>query len=177
MNIKIETERLILREILPSDAEAMFLMDSNPNVHSYLGNNPLISLEQAVQYIENIRVQYIQNAIGRYAVVLKETNEFMGWAGIKFVTEPENDHVNFYDIGYRFKEEYWGKGYAYEAAKAWLHYGFLKMNILSINASVHIDNVASRKILEKIGLKMVAEYQYQDIPCYWFELNKNDYLR
>ena len=177
MSLTIETDRLILREILPSDAEGMFLLDSNPKVHSYLGNNPVSSIEQSIAYIENLKVQYIQNAIGRYAVILKETNEFIGWAGLKFITEPENNHQNFYDIGYRLREEYWGKGYGYEAAKAWLYHGFLKMNIQTIYASAHVENVASRKILEKIGLKLVSEYNYQDIPCYWFELNKNDYLK
>lgn len=177
MNTTIETDRLILREILPSDAEGMFLLDSNPKVHSYLGNNPISSIEQSIAYIENLKIEYIQNAIGRYAVILKETNEFIGWAGLKFITGPVYNHQNFYDIGYRLREEYWGKGYGYEAAKAWLHHGFFEMNIQTIYASAHVENLASRKILEKIGLQLVSEYNYQDIPCYWFELNKNDYLK
>ncbi|SEA50728.1 Protein N-acetyltransferase, RimJ/RimL family [Flavobacterium gillisiae] len=177
MNIRIETERLILREIIPSDAEGMFLLDSNPNVHLYLGNNPVRSIEQSMDYIENLRIQYIQNAIGRYAVILKETNAFIGWAGIKFITEPENDHLNFYEIGYRLREEFWGRGYGYEAAKAWLHHGFMKMNIQTIYASAHIKNVGSRRILDKIGLRLVSEYSHHDIPCVWYELDKKDYLK
>jgi RimJ/RimL family protein N-acetyltransferase len=177
MKITIETERLILREILPSDVEGMFLLDSNPNVHSYLGNNPVHSIQQSIAYIENLKTEYIKNAIGRYAIVLKETNEFIGWAGLKFITEPENNHVNFHEIGYRLREEFWGKGYGFEAAKAWLDHGFIKMNIQTIYASAHIENIGSRRILEKIGLRFVSEYDYHNIPCFWYELDKKDYLK
>ena len=117
MKLKIETERLILRELLFSDAEAMFKMDNNSNVHTYLGKKPIQTIEECTDYIGGIRNQYIKNKIGRFAVVLKETNEVIGWAGLKFVTEPENELVNFYDIGYRLQEEHWGNGYAQRLQK------------------------------------------------------------
>lgn len=170
MNIIIETERFILRELLPSDDERMFRLDSNPNVHRFLGNNPVISIEESRKYIANIRNQYLENEIGRYAVILKETNEFIGWCGIKYITEPENGHVNFHEIGYRFIEEYWGKGYGYESAKAWLDYGFKTMKIQTIYASANIENSGSRKILEKIGMHQKNEYNWNGMPCIWYEL-------
>jgi RimJ/RimL family protein N-acetyltransferase len=77
-----------------------------------------------MDYIESLRIQYIQNAIGRYAVILKETNEFIGWAGLKFITEPETTILIFTKLG--IYEKSFGKGYGYEAAKAWLHHGFIK---------------------------------------------------
>jgi ribosomal-protein-alanine N-acetyltransferase len=170
MNINIETERLILRKLLPSDIEGMYILDSNPNVHEYLGNKPVSSLEESKKSIENIRKQYLQNGIGRYAVLLKETNEFIGWAGIKYITETENGHVNFFDIGYRLIEDYWGNGYGYEAAKAWLDYSFNEMNIQKMYASVNKENIASRRILEKIGLQITSEFYWNGIPCFWLEL-------
>jgi ribosomal-protein-alanine N-acetyltransferase len=173
MNAIIETERLILRELVLSDAEAMFLWESNPNVHQYLGNNPISTIEETIKYIENIRNQYLKNGIGRYAVVLKESNEVIGWAGIKFITEPENDHVNFHEIGYRLHENHWGKGYGFEVAKAWLDFGFNEMNIPKMYASVNKKNIASRKILEKIGLQITSEFYWNEIPCYWLELENN----
>lgn len=173
MNILIETNRLILREIIASDFEAMFELDSNPNVNKYLGNNPLKSIEESQKIIENIRKQYQENGIGRFAIILKETNEFIGWSGIKFITEIDNNHINFYEIGYRLKEKHWGKGYGFESAKAWLDYGFRKMNIPIMYASAHKENAASIKILHKIGMKIISEYDWNGIPCYWFEL-END---
>lgn len=175
MKLKIETERLILRELLFSDAEAMFKMDNNLNVHNYLGKKPVQTIEECTNYIGEVRNQYIKNKIGRFAIVLKETNEVIGWAGLKFVTEPENELVNFYDLGYRLQEEYWGNGYAQEAAKAWLDYGFFKLKKGTIYASAHVENRNSRRILEKIGMTQKSEYQWENIPCIWFELHKYDY--
>ena len=173
MDIIIETERLILRELLSSDAQAMFELDSNPNVHQYLGNNPVASITECVNYIENIRNQYIKNGIGRFAVERKETGEVIGWAGLKFITEYENDHINFYDIGYRLQEKHWGKGYGYEAARAWLDHGFNEMHIPTIYASAHIDNIGSNKILKKIGLVQKGQFYYDDFLCNWYELHNS----
>lgn len=173
----IETERLILRKLIPSDDEAMFLLDSNPNVHRYLGNKPVTSIEESREYINNILIQYIQNGVGRFAVILKETNEFIGWAGLKFITEPVNERLNFYDIGYRFIEDYWGNGYGQEAAKAWLAYGFKQLKIQKICAYADVENKESRKILEKIGLQPISEFDDEGTTCIWLELTKTDYLK
>lgn len=170
MNLVLETQRLLLREILPSDAEDMFRLDRNQKVHEYLGNNPVKTIEESNAFIENIRNQYVQNGTGRFATILKDTNEFIGWCGIKFITEPENNHVNFYEIGYRFIEEHWGKGYGYESAKAWLDYGFEKMNIKTMYASAHVDNTGSNKILQKIGMIQSGQYYYEDLLCNWYVL-------
>ena len=175
MNLILETQRLVLREIRLSDAEALFALDCNPNVHHYLGNNPVTSIEQVYQYIESIRNQYIQNGTGRFAIILKESNEFIGWCGIKFITEPENNHVNFYDLGYRIQEEYWRKGYALESVLAWLDYGFTKMNIKTMYASAHIDNVGSNTILQKIGMQQNGQYRYDDLLCNWYVLENSNF--
>lgn len=172
MNIKLETERLILRPIELTDAEGMFLLDSNPNVHQYLGNHPVKTLEESIGYIENLQYQYKNNGIARFAVILKETGEFIGWSGIKFITEEENNHINFYEIGYRFREEFWGKGYAYESAKAWYDFAFNELKVDVLYASAHIDNLGSRRILEKIGLNLKNEFIWNnEVPCVWYASN------
>ena len=71
--IFIETERLILRELIPEDAERMFLLDSNPDVMKYLGQKILTKVEESAAVIEMIRQQYIDNGIGRWAVVEKSS--------------------------------------------------------------------------------------------------------
>ena len=170
MDLIIETDRLILREMRQEDAEAMFELDSNINVHKYLGKNPVKSIDDCINYIESIRKQYIQNGIGRFVVVIKQTNEVIGWAGIKYITEPENNHVNFYDLGYRLQEKHWRKGYALEAATAWLDYGFKEMKIPIMYASAHIDNLGSNTILQRIGMKQNGQFFYDDLLCNWYEL-------
>ena len=141
MKIFIETERLVLREILPTDENGLFELDSNPNVHTYLGNNPVENIEQIREVITMIRQQYIDNGIGRWAIIDKETNDFIGWTGLKFVTETTNNHINFYDLGYRLIERYWGKGIATETTKATLKYAFEKLNLTEIYGICDIGNV------------------------------------
>ncbi len=177
MNLILETERLILREMLPSDAEAMFKLDSNPNVVKYLGNKPFTSIEQSINLIHFVRKQYVDNGIGRFSVVLKENNEMIGWAGIKFVTDVENNQTNFYDLGYRLHEEHWGKGYASEATKAWLDYFFQTMKKPVLVANVNVNNDGSNKIVKKFGFQFIETFYYEDIHCNWYELTKEEYLK
>jgi len=80
VNSNIETERLILREILPEDEAALFEMDSDPEVHRYLGNDPVKDIEQIRNAIKFIRKQYSDNGIAVGPVVLKENNELLAGA-------------------------------------------------------------------------------------------------
>ncbi|MES2560181.1 MAG: GNAT family N-acetyltransferase [Bacteroidota bacterium] len=175
--MKIETERLILREFLPTDDEAMFEMDSNPEVHKYLGNNPVTDIEQVQGYIASIRQQYIDYGIGRWAVVEKESGKVIGWAGLKFITEVENNRTRFHDVGYRLNQKYWGKGYATESAKAAIKFGFEKLQLTEIIGSANVANIQSRKALEKCGLTFVEKFYWKDIQCDWLKITKEDWLK
>jgi ribosomal-protein-alanine N-acetyltransferase len=174
MNLTLETDRLILREFLLSDAEAFFAMDSNPKVHQYLWNKPVQKIEETFEVIEFVRKQYIDNGIGRFAMISKETNEFIGWAGLKFNTEMVNNKVNFYDIGYRLDEKFWGKGYASEASFAWLNYAFETMKIKTLEAAAHSDNVASNRILQKIGMQMTETYLEDGVSWNWYVIENSN---
>jgi RimJ/RimL family protein N-acetyltransferase len=88
MNLTIETKRLLLREMRLSDF--LYQMDANPNVHKYLWNKPLTSITEVIDYILLVQEQYKTNKIGRFVVILKETNELIGWAGLKYNTEISN---------------------------------------------------------------------------------------
>ncbi|KIC02882.1 GNAT family acetyltransferase [Flavobacterium sp. JRM] len=170
MKTSIETERLLLREFLTTDDEGMFELDSNPNVHRYVGNKPVTHIDESRAYIKNVLQQYQDNGTGRWAVVLKETNTFIGWSGIKFITDTINNHQNFYEIGYRFIEEYWGKGYATEAGKAFIDYAFNEMKVDAIYAYADAGNSGSRSILEKLGLQYTNSFMLDGDEEVWYEL-------
>lgn len=178
MHFYLETERLILRDILESDVDGMFELDSDPVVHKYLGNNPIKTKDKAAKIILFIQKQYKELGIGRLAAIEKSTGDFMGWSGLKLnigAKEALNGQTNFYDIGYRFIPRYWGKGYATESSVAILDFGFKKLNIDTICGAAEKDNIASNKILKKIGLKFINEFIYDHVACNWYELNKDDY--
>nr|WP_314838781.1 GNAT family N-acetyltransferase [uncultured Flavobacterium sp.] len=170
MDLILETDRLLLREMKLSDAEALFEMDRNPNVHQYLWNKPVKDISEVHATIESVQLQYINNNIGRFVMVLKENQELIGWAGLKFNTEIVNNKIHFYDIGYRLDEKFWGKGYASEASFAWLEYGFQTMKIPLMEAAAHTDNIASNRILQKIGLQMTETYLEDGVSWNWYEL-------
>lgn len=172
MELVLETQRLILRPLELSDAEDMFAMDANPLVHKYLWQNPSKSIEESIKTIEYVRNQYEKNNIGRFATVLKETGEFIGWTGIKFIDDHvENGNTNFYDFGYRLNERFWNKGYATEATQFWLDYGFNQMKIEVMNAYTHAENDASNHILQKCGMQFMEDYNDKDLILWkWWQM-------
>jgi RimJ/RimL family protein N-acetyltransferase len=159
MDLLLETDRLLLRPLGFEDVDAMFTMDNNPNVHNYLWQTPTQTKDETRGIIKMVQKQYLDNNIGRFASILKETGEFIGWTGIKYVNDHiENGNTNFFDYGYRLDEKFWNKGYATEASICWLDYGFNEMKIEIMNAYTHFENKASNHILQKIGMKFIENY-------------------
>lgn len=176
MKIHLETPRLIIREIELKDVDDMFEMDSDPEVHRYILQSPVQTKEEILGYIEMIRQQYKDNGIARWAVVDKESNEMLGWCGIKFYTDELNGHQNFYEHGYRFKQKHWGKGYATESSKAVLDWGFQNLVTETIYAITDLGNGGSIHVLSKLGFELKEVFQYdENLECNWFELNKTDW--
>ena len=171
----IETERLILREILLTDIDGMFELDSDPDVHKYLGNQPVTDKEQLVNVINFIRQQYIDNGIGRWAIINKKTNDFIGWTGLKFVTDLTNNHKNYYDLGYRLIKKYWGKGIATETAIATLKYAFEQLQAEEVYAMADCNNEGSNKILEKVGLNFIEKFDLEGIEHNWYKIERKEY--
>ncbi|MDE0536885.1 GNAT family N-acetyltransferase [Tenacibaculum sp. L6] len=178
MKFYLETERLILREFRKSETEGIFELDSNPEVHKYLGNNPITTYKQAEDIITFFEEQYKERGIGRFAAFEKESGEFIGWSGLKLNTgekEELNGFTDFIDIGYRFIPRFWGKGYASESAFACLDFGFKEMNYDIIYGAADVENIGSNKILQKIGLQFVNEFSFKGVDVNWYELKKSDY--
>ncbi|MES2811328.1 MAG: GNAT family N-acetyltransferase [Bacteroidota bacterium] len=175
MNIKLETERLTLREILFSDEEALFELDSNPNVQKYVGNKPVQEREEIKKLIQNLRQQYIDNGIARWAIIDKKTNEFIGWSGIKLIKDSMNNHVNFYELGYRLIEKHWGKGIATETTIALVNYAFKNLQTENLYAICDIENKGSKNVLEKTGLTLVETFNHEGIEHNWFKITKEEW--
>jgi RimJ/RimL family protein N-acetyltransferase len=174
VHFHLETDRLILRNIQLSDIEGMFELDSDPEVHKYLGNKPFTVKSQTENNIKEIIKQYESYGIGRWALVNKQTNEFMGWSGLKFNTITINGFTNCYDVGYRIIKRFWGKGYATESSIAALDYGFNTLNLDTIFGITEKDNIASHHILLKIGLNYIEDF-YDDklnLNLRWYNISK-----
>lgn len=172
MKIFIETQRLILREIVAADKQYILQLDSDPEVLRYLPVPVMRTLEEAEITIDYIRKQYKENGIGRWAVILKQSNDFVGWCGIKLVNDSVvNGQSNFYDLGFRLLEKHWNKGFATEAARACIDYAFNEMDLKEIHATVMFGNLASCHVLEKLGMTKKEDFLDESgLICDWYTL-------
>ena len=152
----LKTERLLLRELNPDDAENFYKLNLNPNVIKYTGNSAFKDIDEAKEFLENYQ-DYKLNGFGRWAVINKSNNKFLGWCGLKY-----DQNLDETDIGFRFFEEHWNKGFATESAKACIDYGFENLNLKSIIGRAMSENFASIKVLEKIGLKIEREFDFDE---------------
>ncbi|OJX31621.1 MAG: GNAT family N-acetyltransferase [Chryseobacterium sp. 36-9] len=174
MKLPIITERLMLRKLAQKDIDNIFLLDSNPEVMKYVGVPPVTNKQESAKMINNILNQYEKNGTGRLAVIEKESNQFIGWSGIKLLTEEVNGFKNVYELGYRFLPEFWGKGYATESAIASLDLGFNQLNTDKIYAYADVGNESSNRILTKLGFENKGTFLDKGDICNWYELEKNN---
>ena len=145
----LETERLVIRYLTQDDAEFILELLNEPDFIRYIADRGVRTLDDAQNYIKNgPAASYAKNGFGLFAVELKETEIPIGMCGLI-----RRDVLPDVDIGYALLERYWNNGYAYEAAAAVLDYGYKVIGLKRIVAITSLDNNASAKVLEKIGLQ------------------------
>ena len=165
MNIVIETTRLLLRTFTEDDAALIYELNLDPEVIRYT-HDPINDLAHASEILGKVIIpQYTLYNHGRWAVHVKTTLEFLGWCGLKYRAE-----LNEIDLGYRFKKEGWGKGYATEAAYATIQYGFEKIGLQRIVARAEIENIGSWKVLEKCGMTYLGDEEVDGYPVKTYEI-------
>lgn len=159
MHIVFETPRLILRQFAEDDAPLILALNSDPEIVKYVHEPVLKTEEEAKIILLNIILPQYKNNLGRWAMHIKGTHEFIGWCGLKY--RPELDEI---DLGYRLMQKAWGKRYVTEAAQHTLHHGFNTLNLALITARAHIENSASIKVLEKLGMDYIGEGIVDNCP-------------
>ncbi|GAB5538441.1 MAG: GNAT family N-acetyltransferase [Salibacteraceae bacterium] len=165
----IETKRLILRELNASDAKSLFELNADLEVLKYTGDTPFASIEAANSFLKNYS-DYQQNGFGRWAVIKKSTDEFLGWSGLK------RNEQGLIDLGFRFHQRHWGNGYGTESARACLEYGFNTLELHQIIGRASKDNIASVRILEKIGMSFWKTDVCKGIPnAAYYRINKPEF--
>ncbi len=171
---ELTTERLLLRPLISSDTKAFLDMHSGTKINRFL-RNPILSLTDAENYLDKIITEHQKNGIARFAVILKENKELIGFSGLKFRTTEENGYSSFYDLGYRFAEKYWNKGYATEAAKFWISFGLHTLKLHEIHACADNKNSASNHLLEKVGFERSNQYMVNNTLHNWYKIKKDEF--
>ncbi|PSL89965.1 GNAT family N-acetyltransferase [Elizabethkingia miricola] len=165
----LETERLLLRELNPDDAGDFFNLNENPNVIKYTGDKAFQNIDEAREFLGNYQ-DYRLNGYGRWAVISKVNNEFLGWCGLKY-----NSSTDETDVGFRFFEHYWNKGFATESARACIDYGFKKLNLNTVVGRAMQDNTASVKVLGKLGMKYLRDFDFDGHKGVIYKIESRDF--
>jgi RimJ/RimL family protein N-acetyltransferase len=171
MSVVVTTSRLILREFKPSDATDLFGLNADAEVLRFTGDTPFDSVASAQDFIENYS-HYADHGYGRWGLIQKSTGNFIGWCGLKYHKDEE-----YTDLGYRIKRQFWGRGFATEAAMASMKLAFDEYELEMIVGRTAKENRRSVRVLEKLGMKFWKKDECHGIPeALIYRIRKNEHL-
>ncbi len=149
----LETERVYLRQLTQADYEALStLLQDEEVMYAY---EHAFTPEEVQEWLDKQLKRYLEDGIGLWAIISKETGEFLGQAGL---TWQETDQERELEVGYLLKKEYWHQGYATEAAKACKEYAFYVLGQNRVSAIIRDNNLASQQVAQRLG--MTPERQF-----------------
>ncbi|MDB5098303.1 MAG: family acetyltransferase [Cyanobacteria bacterium RYN_339] len=155
----LESERLLLRKIAPEDAPAMHAYTSDPEMVRHLPLNQTYTLEDAQRSVRGFMEMYAARKSAPWGVSLKDTGEHIGICGF----ENWNAQTDRAEIGFIIAKSQWGRGYATEAAKRVMRFGFEVMQLNRLEARTKSENIASKHVLARLGLQyegLLREHSY-----------------
>jgi len=166
------TERLYFREFLPEDANALLQLHVDNEVLKYVGMPVWTNIQEAIDYSLTCAEHYQKHGYGRWGVFLKDTDEFIGLAGLLY--RPEEDYI---DLGYRFFPVHWGNGFATESVKGVLKYAFNELKLKHITGYADAENLNSHRVMLKAGMRDAGNGFCLGLPARKFEISKSDFFR
>jgi RimJ/RimL family protein N-acetyltransferase len=184
------TDRLILRPPSPGDLEDFVALGSDPEVMRYIGQGQVQSRAQAAFWMEclladarhGIPVPHPDEMPGWLVVIERDTGAFVGLAVLTVLgaahvaaVGPSACQPPVVEVGYRLARPFWGRGYATEAAAVLVRHGFTKMRLPQITAIADVRNVASNRVLEKLGFVMRKTYEMNGQSINFHSLSIEDY--
>ncbi|MGH2774518.1 MAG: GNAT family N-acetyltransferase [Actinomycetota bacterium] len=157
----LETERLLLRRFTMADVDNLVDLDGDPEVMRFINGGQPTSREEIQNDVLPWFLQYYErfDGYGFWAAIEKSTGEFLGW----FHFRPDEGGPHDPELGYRLRRSAWGKGFATEGSRALIQKGFTEFEVQRVVASTMTVNMASRRVMEKAGLRFVRTF-FQDWP-------------
>lgn len=153
----IETARLGLRNWLDTDLPKFAGMTSDPRVMEYFPK--LLSASETEELVSRIANHIQKEGFGVWATEIKSTKEFIGFVGL-MIPRFETAFTPCVEIGWRLAYDYWGNGYATEAANECLRYGFDKLRLTEIVSFTSVLNTRSIHVMQKIGMTYSGEFEH-----------------
>ncbi len=167
----LTTDRLILRGFTAQDADALYSVLQDRELHHYFPRTEPPSRERVEQIIATQRAHWEEHRCGWWAVLLRESQQMIGWCGLRFL--PEFGEI---EVAYCLGKPYWGQGLATEGARAAVEFGFRTLGRERILAFAHVENVASQRVIHKLGMSFVEQLNIWGIDCYKYELPRARFI-
>lgn len=165
----LETERLILRRLLPADLDSLFALYRDPEIRRYFPEGTLTYEETKEELEWFLDGHPAQPELGLWATIYKETGAFIGRCGLLPWTIEQRSEV---EVAYLLDKAYWGQGLATEAAQAIVAYAFERLNLSRLICMMYPENQASVKIAQKIGMTLEKELQDEQGPFLLYSRTK-----
>lgn len=159
----METDRLLLRAFLVEDAPEIYRLNADTEVMRYLAKDEVFpDVDAAREFLTTYTSRSQVLPYARWAMIRKADGAWLGWCGLKL-------HDNgTTDLGFRLHQKYWGKGYATEAGRAWLAWGFEEAGLQRIIAQTTDKNLGSQRALTKLGFTRRPEEDYDEDGFRWW---------
>lgn len=164
-----ETERLFLRRLKDYDVDEIFKMRSDEEIMRYI-REPQMERKESLNWIKMISEKWHTERIGFCGVIEKKSKRFVGWCGLWRLKETDE-----FEVGYAIAKDFWGKGYATEAAKRVLQYGFEELNLKKIVAVASPENQASQNVMKRIGMEFVKIGKFYDNELVQYSILRDEF--
>ena len=167
---QLETKRLILRKMTLDDAQDLFEYASDPEETKYTLWDYHKSIEDSIDFLKTAIQKYKNQDVSEWGLVYKENNKFIGTCGYGW-WRPVHNRA---EIGYALARKYWNQGITTEAVNEVIKFGFEKMKLNRIEGTCLVENIASKRVLEKVGMtfegilreQLLVKGAYQDLRIY-----------
>ncbi len=163
----LTTQRLKLRPFTLDDVDPLYRILLDPDMLRYFPNSAQPSRERVEKIVREQIKHWAKYSYGWWALEPITEPKLIGWCGLQYL--PDTDEI---EVGYLLDKAYWSQGLTTEAAQISLQYGFENLALEQIIGITHPDNIASQRVLEKIGLQFTGPNHYFGIDCYRYVISQ-----
>jgi RimJ/RimL family protein N-acetyltransferase len=169
-NFVLETERLRLRYLTLDDVDAVFAVIGDPETMKHYPQK--FRREDALGWVSKAQERYRTDGYSLFAVVLKSEGVVIGDCGLM---RQDVEGESLVEVGYHFRRDYWGHGYATEAARSCMDYAFQRLNVEKIISLIVPENLPSQRVAERNGMAVERQVMFLELPHLMYAIKREDY--
>lgn len=169
----LHTDRLRLEPMRPEHLDGLHEMNRIPEVMRYITGKPE-TREQTLQMIERVMARWAEWGTSWWSLIERDSGRIVGAGCIQYLAR---DTANPLEIGWRLHPDCWGKGYASEAAQVMADFAFAQLKAPLLCAVCHVDNGASARVMQRLGMRLKGQERWYDMDCHVYEITADEWAR